>query len=265
MTRNTQVEQIASAVHLEAGHSILAYFPRALSRLRRFGEFFEVFRRLFVVICVPSPWSYVPERNPARECRIFGAPQSRKRLVLIASRLGVPQLPEPSHPKPEDWITVRATISNLPAIKAGATHTTDPVHTSSRLTPINLKRTRASIPGGTWRDWPTQLIAKCHTRETGRTYPAVYGRMVWDAPSPTITGQCFGFGNGRFGHPEQDRAILLREAAMLQTFSPSYSFVPDGTSVEIGEIGQMIGNAVPPRLGKAIGIAIRHHVLASAR
>jgi hypothetical protein len=167
MTRNTQVEQIASAVHSEAGHSILAYFPRALSRLRRFGEFFEVFRRLFVVICVPSPWSYVPERNPARECRIFGAPQSRKRLVLIASRLGVPQLPEPSHPKPEDWITVRATISNLPAIKAGATHTTDPVHTSSRLTPINLKRIRASIPGGTWRDWPTQLIAKCHTRESG--------------------------------------------------------------------------------------------------
>jgi hypothetical protein len=68
MTRNTQVEQIASAVHSEAGHSILAYFPRALSRLWRFGEFFEVFRRLFVVICVPSPWSSVPERTPAREC-----------------------------------------------------------------------------------------------------------------------------------------------------------------------------------------------------
>jgi hypothetical protein len=67
MTRNTQVEQIASAVHSVAGHSILTYSPRALSRLRRFGEFFVVFRSLFVVICVPSPWSSVPERNPARE------------------------------------------------------------------------------------------------------------------------------------------------------------------------------------------------------
>jgi hypothetical protein len=44
--------------------------------------------------------------------------------------------------------------------------------------------------------------------------------MSWDAPSPTITTQFFGFGNGRFGHPEQDRALSLREGALLQGLPP---------------------------------------------
>ena len=80
--------------------------------------------------------------------------------------------------------------------------------------------------------------------------------MEWDKPAPTITGQCFGFGNGRFGHPQQDRAISLREAALLQSFPPEYAFVPDGKCVAVGALWQLIGNAVPPRLGKAIGESI---------
>ena len=104
---------------------------------------------------------------------------------------------------------------------------------------------KASGPGGTWRDWPKSLVADCHKGESGKTYPSVYGRMEWDKPAPTMTTQCFGFGNGRFGHPVQDRAISLREAAILQSFPRSYKFVSPKGKVEFIHIGRLIGNAVP--------------------
>ena len=84
------------------------------------------------------------------------------------------------------------------------------------------------MPGGSWRDWDDELKLPCHKRETGKGYRAVYGRMEWDKPSPTITTQYYGYGNGRFGHPEQDRAISMREGALLQSFPPDYQFIdPD--------------------------------------
>ena len=117
-----------------------------------------------------------------------------------------------------------------------------------------------SEQGGTWRDWPDELVAQCHRQESGNTYSSIYGRMKWDTPSPTITTQCFGFGNGRFGHPEQDRAISLREAARLQTFSDDYKFVhPDGPH-PIKAIGRFIGNAVPVDLAQIIAISIKNHL-----
>ena len=198
------------------------------------------------------------------DCRDYGIPQARKRLVLIASKLGTPQLPSPSHANSRKWKTVRDTIAKMPAIRAGQRHPDDPLHATSKLTPLNLARIRASKPGGTWRDWPLELVAKCHTRKKGSTYPAVYGRMEWDAPSPTITGQCFGFGNGRFGHPKQNRALSLREAALLQTFPRHYRFTPPKSEIYMRPLGQLIGNAVPPRLGQVIGEAIRNHVKVSS-
>jgi DNA (cytosine-5)-methyltransferase 1 len=83
--------------------------------------------------------------------------------------------------------------------------------------------------------------------------------MEWDEPSPTITTQCFGYGNGRFGHPEQDRAITLLEAAMLQTFPSDYAFVREGERVKFSLLGRLIGNAVPVRLGELIGQTLRNH------
>jgi DNA (cytosine-5)-methyltransferase 1 len=194
------------------------------------------------------------------DCRNFGIAQSRKRLVLIASRLGRPQLPRPTHTNPKRWKTVREVIGNLRPIKHGCSHPGDRLHVASRLTAINLKRLSASRPGGTWRDWPPKLVAECHTRKKGKSYPGVYGRMEWDAPGPTITGQCYGFGNGRFGHPKQDRGISLREAALLQSFPAKYAFASPGSRIEMKNVGQLIGNAVPPRLGRAIGAAILRHV-----
>lgn len=196
------------------------------------------------------------------DCDDFGIPQARRRLVLIASLLGTPSLPKKLPAKHRR--TVRNCIGHLPRVEAGEAHRNDSLHVCSRLTAINMKRIKASQPGGTWRDWPTHLIAPCHRRASGRTYPAVYGRMEWDKPAPTITGQCYGFGNGRFGHPEQDRAISLREASLLQSFPEDYEFVPPGRPVQFTEVGLMIGNAVPPKLAKAVGRAIKAHVAKSA-
>jgi len=123
-----------------------------------------------------------------------------------------------------------------------------------------LKRIKASTPGGTWRDWPKTLVAECHKKHSGDTYPSVYGRMEWDTPSPTITTQCFGYGNGRFGHPEQDRAITLREAAILQTFPHNYHFLRAGEAVRFSVLGRLIGNAVPVRLGEVVGETLIKHV-----
>lgn len=190
------------------------------------------------------------------DCRTIGLPQTRKRLVLVASRLGPIRLPEFDRQRR----TLRSVIGDLPPISAGGSSASDRMHKASALNPINLRRIKASKPGGTWRDWPLELRAQCHTKETGSTYPGVYGRMSWDEPSPTITTQCFGYGNGRFGHPEQDRAISLREAAMLQGFPQDYSFLPEGASMSFATLGRLIGNAVPVTLGKVIGEVLVDHV-----
>jgi DNA (cytosine-5)-methyltransferase 1 len=193
------------------------------------------------------------------ECSSLGIPQTRKRLVLLASRLGETNLDIEAETRGA-WRSVRETIGELPPIKAGGVLPEDPLHTAPTLSDLNMKRIKASRPGGSWRDWPVDLQAACHRRSTGATYPSVYGRMSWDLPAPTITTQCFGYGNGRFGHPEQDRAISLREAAMLQTFPRDYAFTSPEAKVRFNRLGRLIGNAVPVRLGEVIGEALVRHV-----
>lgn len=192
------------------------------------------------------------------DCSEVGVPQSRRRLVLLASRLGDEEL---DLPVPSDGaVTVRETIGGLPPLGAGDQDRSDRLHVSCSLSSINVKRIRASKPGGTWRDWDPVLQAACHKKVSGSTYPSVYGRMEWDKVAPTITTQCFGYGNGRFGHPEQDRAISLREAAMLQTFPRTYRFVKQEEAIHFNRLGRLIGNAVPVRLGEAIGTCLQRHV-----
>jgi DNA (cytosine-5)-methyltransferase 1 len=191
------------------------------------------------------------------DCASLAIPQTRKRLVLLASRLGSDELS--LNFDQASVATVRETIACLPPLAAGQADPNDPLHIACKLSDLNLKRVKASKPGGTWRDWHPSLRAKCHRRQTGETYPSVYGRMEWDQPSPTITTQCFGYGNGRFGHPAQHRAITLREAAMLQTFPSDYQFVPPGEAAKFSLLGRLIGNAVPVRLGEVIGKVFVNH------
>lgn len=191
-------------------------------------------------------------------CADYGVAQQRNRLVLLASRLGPIELISPTHA--EKHKTVKEAIGALPSLVAGEICGTDPLHQAAQLSDLNLKRIRASKPGGTWRDWDQTLVADCHKRSSGKTYPSVYGRMVWDEPAPTMTTQFFGFGNGRFGHPEQDRAISLREGAILQSFPKKYKFIEKNEPIYCKTIGRLIGNAVPVKLGEAIGKSIVRHV-----
>ena len=192
-------------------------------------------------------------------CQDYGVPQHRRRLVIVASRLGPIEFIPPTH-RPNGYRTVADVLRKLPPQGAGEVCVTDPLHRTSGLSTRNLRRIRASKPGGTWRDWPRKLRADCHKEESGAHYSSVYGRMEWDKPSPTITTQFYGFGNGRFGHPEQDRGLSLREGAILQSFPNKYQFAGESTDFEFKRIGRLIGNAVPVRLGVAIGKTITRHL-----
>lgn len=184
------------------------------------------------------------------KCEEYELAQSRRRLVLLASRIG----PAPEFPAPgESKKTVKDVLFGIPRVKAGETHAKDKLHRCASLTPINLSRIRASKPGGTWRDWPEEILLACHKRKSGDGYTPVYGRMSWDKPAPTITTQCYNFGSGRFGHPTEDRPITMREAAILQGFPADYEFEPPSKSFTLRDIARMIGNAVPVDLGKMIG------------
>lgn len=197
-------------------------------------------------------------------CVDYGVPQQRNRLVLLASKFGPISILSPKQ-FGRRRRSVKQAIGHLPPIQAGQAHPQDPLHQSSALSKINMYRIRASKPGGTWRDWPRKLIAECHKKQSGKGYSSVYGRMTWQDPAPTMTTQFFGFGNGRFGHPEQDRAISLREGAILQSFPQSYEFIRPGERVCQESIGRLIGNAVPVTLGEVIGASLIAHISAPTK
>jgi len=185
----------------------------------------------------------------------YGVPQTRRRLLLLASRHGPVQLPAETHGpgKRRGYVTVRDAIAGLPPIRAGETHESLPNHRAAALSPRNLERVRATPEGGGHRDWPADLRLRCHRNFSG--YTDVYGRMSWNAPASALTTRCISYSNGRFGHPEQDRAISIREAALLQTFPGDFVFKGSTNS-----IARQIGNAVPVRLASLIGRHFINHI-----
>ena len=176
----------------------------------------------------------------------YSVPQRRWRLVLIASLCGPITLPAPSI----STTKVSDFIRELDPISAGETSPNDPAHTTLPLSPTNLARIRQSKPGGTWNDWDEELVNACHTRAH---YPAPYGRMQWNEPAPTITTQFCYYSTGRFGHPTQDRALSVREAALLQTFPEDYRLVDPKSKPPIHKLARHVGNAVPVKIGELIG------------
>ncbi|MDD2890223.1 MAG: DNA (cytosine-5-)-methyltransferase [bacterium] len=193
------------------------------------------------------------------DCQKYGIPQRRIRLVLLASKKKTLELVPETH-EPKDYVPIKEVIRHLPSIKAGETYRKDPLHKSLKLSPVNKERIKHSKQGGSWLDWDDDLKLECHKRKGGATYKSVYGRMKWNQPAPTITTQFYSYGTGRFGHPTQNRAISLREGAILQTFSENYKFCPEGSEVFFSEIGRHIGNAVPVELGKIIGKSIKNYI-----
>lgn len=210
-----------------------------------FARFCKALRRLGFAI----DWRVV-------DCQEYGVPQRRRRLVLLGSRLGQPGFPEPTHGRGQGRIpasVVRDWIQDLPALAAGETHADIPNHTASSLTDLNLRRLQASQPGGDRFAWPRDLWLACHAEHQGHS--DVYGRMAWDAPSPALTTKCTSISNGRFGHPDQDRPISVREAASLQTFPRDFTFVGG-----IKNATRQVGNAVPVLLAQRMGEHIVKHM-----
>ena len=186
----------------------------------------------------------------------YGVPQGRRRFLLLASRHGRVELPPETHGPGTDnpeFATVRDWIADLPEIAAGETDPQIPDHRAARLSALNLKRMRATPEGGGNRDWPEDLQLKCHQETTG--YSDVYGRMSWDRPASGLTTRCISYSNGRFGHPKQDRAISVREAACLQTFPMDFRF-----SGSLNSMARQIGNAVPVRLTNVVGGHVARHL-----
>jgi DNA (cytosine-5)-methyltransferase 1 len=192
-------------------------------------------------------------------CPDYGIPQKRRRLVLLASKYGEIKL-VPITRTPERYKTTKQTIGHLEKLENGQKSKTDALHFTTELSEINIQRIKASKPNGTWLDWDKNLRLDCHKKSTGSTYKSVYGRMSWNEPSPTITTQFYNYGTGRFGHPEQNRALTIREAALLQTFPKNYKFYKNEKDIALTKIGIHIGNAVPVDLGFVIGKSILNHL-----
>lgn len=218
---------------------------------------YPIFKR-FLACLTENDYSYAYE---VVDTSTYGVPQKRKRLVLLASRMGEISLIDPTHKDPAKMKTVRDVIGNLQPILDGEVFAKDPLHQSSKLSKLNKSRIKATPKnGGSAKDWPEHLVLDCHKVDSGKTYMAtVYGRMRWDEPSPTITTNCLTLGTGRFGHPTQDRAISLREAALLQSFPKNYDFIGK-EKVSKTILSRHIGNAVPVRLAQVIAQSIKLHV-----
>ena len=217
-------------------------------------EIFERFIQRLEKLDYSLDWQIV-------SCQKYGVPQGRKRLVLLASRLGPISVPSGSYQYPSQWKSVRDTIGDLPELESGEEDIDDRLHGAPLLSNTNLKRVRATPhDGGTRHNWPDELVLDCHKKKSGKSYCSIYGRMWWDKPAPTMTTLCTGYGNGRFGHPEQDRSITLREASLFQSFPRSYEFWPKNEQLNRSAVSRMIGNAVPPKLAKSLGQAIMEHV-----
>lgn len=191
-------------------------------------------------------------------CPDYGVPQTRRRFVLLASKLGKIKMIKPTTNRNE--VVIENFIKALPPIKAGDICDTDYLHRSAKLSKLNLRRIEKSIPGGSWRDWPEELRCECHKKDTGQTYSSVYGRLKWGQIGPTITTQFYCYGTGRYGHPDQNRALSLREGSLLQTFPSNYEFAKFDEKFSFRDVARHIGNAVPVKLGEAIGTSIMIHL-----
>jgi DNA (cytosine-5)-methyltransferase 1 len=182
----------------------------------------------------------------------YGVPQNRIRYLLIATRLSRKVSLPPA--KPDSTLTVSAFLgvaNGFGQIAAGHRDDSDLQHTSSALSPENFRRMQLTPKSGgdrsSWKDDKTLQINAYRGKD--KIFRDVYARMYWDRPAPTITTRFISFSNGRFGHPEEDRAISIREGATLQTFPKNFVF--HGTN--LNHLARQIGNAVPPALAQKVG------------
>lgn len=231
--------------HFKPGYLVIENVPGILRRLD------ESPLKAFLEFLDGEKYHYIHDVINASH---YGVPQTRRRFLLIASRV-TKAVSLPVADTKADLPTVRHFIGNgrFAPIASGHRDETGFLHTASKLSPDNQKRLQLTPPnGGTraaWRNTELQIPAYLGKDQSFRD---IYGRMFWDKPAPTLTTKFFSITNGRFGHPEQNRGISLREGATLQTFDADYKFI----SPSVATIAKLIGNAVPPELSFRIAKAI---------
>lgn len=203
----------------------------------------------------------------------FGVPQERRRILFVGNRIGAPILwPEPTHgPGLLPYVTVEDAIGDLPALRNGEACKTKKYrwaamspyqnysrlessgvlnHAAPKLSEINLQRMKHIPQGGSWRDIPFELLPDGMKRARRCDHTKRYGRLAWDGLASTILTKC-DLHWGAYIHPDQDRTLTVREAARFQSFPDWFNFKGSQTEQFV-----QVGNAVPPLLGKHIGLSI---------
>ncbi|AWM35296.1 DNA (cytosine-5-)-methyltransferase [Hymenobacter nivis] len=185
----------------------------------------------------------------------YGVPQTRRRFLLIASRVNkAVKLPAPAASPASVVFDFISEGHGFPVLAAGAKDETSALHITAGLSDLNLLRIQSTPKdGGTRLSYVDDVALAIPSQfQDTEAFTDTYGRLRWNAPAPTITTKFISLSNGRFGHPDQDRALSLREGATLQTFDRNYSFY--GSS--IAAKARQIGNAVPPFLAEQIARSI---------
>lgn len=183
----------------------------------------------------------------------YGVPQTRRRFSLIASRIDDIDLPIADNKKAilKDFIGVK---NGFPKVKAGHKDSSDFNHSVAGLSEKSIKRLKKTPQDGgdrlAWKD-DDDLQLDCF-KGKDHHFKDTFGRMFWNRPASTITTKFFSISNGRFAHPEENRAISIREGATLQTFPKNYIF----KTSSMAETAKLIGNAVPPEYAKRLGKVI---------
>lgn len=232
--------------HFRPGYIVVENVPGILTR------YDESPLKAFIKFLDEEGYTYAKDVINASH---YGVPQTRRRFLLIASRV-MTNIELPTPDTKDKLPTVKQFIGNkrrFKPIPAGHKDSTPFIHTTSGLSENNQKRL-AITPhnGGTRMAWKNTTLQIAAYKGKDDAFQDIYGRMYWDKPAPTITTKFYSITNGRFAHPEQNRGISLREGAVLQTFDLKYKFIANSTA----SVARLIGNAVPPQLSKRIAKAI---------
>lgn len=250
LTYKYKQEDKRNALIMEMGRLLKELLPKTVmlenvpGLSKKGNKFFQAFTNLLVELEYQFEFRILQVAD-------YGVPQLRKRLVLLAGRGGVLSFPKQSHKEKGGdgllpWRTVSEALKGIPppvklkdTINSGGPQAYQ-WHVARNLSPINLERLKYIKPGGNRFDIPNEIRPNCH-KGNNKGFSNVYGRISWDSPSPTITGGCTTLSKGRFGHPQEQRALSVREAARLQTFDDDYIF--DTNHMDV--VCKIIGNALP--------------------
>jgi len=235
--------------HFKPGYVVVENVPGILKKakesgLNKFVEFLESKKMGYVV------------KKGVLNANHYGVPQNRRRFTLIASRINNSiSLPQSKNKKKNIVADFIGEWNGFQKIEAGHIDKTKFKHSAASLSKNNIKRIKLTKKNGGTRERWGKVESLQIDAYKGKDYSFrnVYGRMSWDKPAPTITTRFNSLSNGRFGHPEENRALSLREGATLQTFPKSYDF----KEKSMGKVAKHIGNAVPPELAKRIAKSLK--------